>query len=279
MKIFKLALGTFKMDGGASFGVVPKSLWEKKYPADDKNLCVFDLRNLLVVTGDRKIVIDTGIGDKQDERFLRHYHLEGHHSNEKALEALGYSTDDITDVVITHLHFDHVGGALKRDSNGDLCPTFKNATVHVAKTQWDWAMNPNVRERASFLQENILPLEKLGVLNLIESEGELCPGFDIRMFNGHTEGLIVPYLTNKGKTFIYTCDLLPLAPQIAQSWVCGYDTRPLISLDEKSKVLKEAFENGYYLFFQHDFYTEACSLKQGKKGYEIDEVFHWHDLI
>ncbi|MBN2821276.1 MAG: MBL fold metallo-hydrolase [Bacteroidales bacterium] len=279
MIIHKIIPGTFKLDGGATFGVVPKTLWSKAYPADENNLCIFALRLLLIETGDRKILIDTGIGNKQTEDFYKHYFREGHHSIEKALEEKGFSADSITDVLLTHLHFDHVGGAVKIDESGNSIPTFQNARYHVSRKQWEWAMEPNQREKASYLKENLLPLENSGLIDFIEYEGEYFSGISIRFFSGHTDGLIVPFIHYQDKTLVYTNDLLALSAHIPASWVCGFDTRPLISFEERNGLLQEAFRNNYYLVFQHDHYTECCTLKNTEKGIRKDKEFKLEELL
>ncbi len=279
MEIYKIEPGSFKLDGGATFGVVPKKMWEKVYPADENNLCKFAIRNLLIVTNNRRILIDTGIGDKQDEKFLKHYHLEGHHSIVKSVEETGYKAEDITDIVITHMHFDHVGGAIRRTNDNKLVPTFPNATYHISKQQWDWADKPNTREKPSYIKENIQPLMAHKVINFIEKTTELVPGVKLELFNGHTAGLIVPYINFKGQTLVYTGDLLALSAQIPKSWVCGFDTRPLISIEERNTFFKEVFENNYIIVFQHDFYTEACNLEQTEKGYKPLKTFKLDELF
>jgi glyoxylase-like metal-dependent hydrolase (beta-lactamase superfamily II) len=279
MKIHKVEPGAFKLDGGATFGVVPKTLWSKVYPADEKNLCWFSLRNLLIETDNRLILIDTGIGNKQDDTFYKHYYRSGHHSITRSIKDLGYTPDQVTDVILTHLHFDHVGDAVSRNAGGEFVPTFANATYHISKRQWEWAVNPNQREKASYLNENIFPLLEAGVINFIEMEGELLPGIDLRMFHGHTDGLLIPIITYKGNKLVYTADFIPLAAQISASWVCGYDTRPLISFEEKKIFLKEAVEKGYKLIFQHDYYTEGCTLKQTEKGIKMDAIFKLEEIV
>lgn len=278
MKIYSLNPGTFKLDGGATFGVVPKTMWEKVYPADENNLCIFALRSLVIETEDKLVLIDTGIGNKQDDKFYKHYYREGHHSIEKSLQEIGFEASQITDVIITHLHFDHVGDAVKRDAEGKLVPTFTNAKYHVSEKQWEWAINPNQREKASFLTDNFMPLQNAGVLNFVKDEGELFPGIELRFFHGHTDGLLIPLVHYNDKTFVYTADFLAVAPHISPSWVCGYDTRPLISFEEQSVFLKEACDNGYYLIFQHDNYTECCSLKMTDKGVALDATFKVEEI-
>jgi glyoxylase-like metal-dependent hydrolase (beta-lactamase superfamily II) len=279
MKIHKIEPGTFKLDGGATFGVVPKTMWEKVYPADENNLCQFALRNLLIETDERCILIDTGIGNKQEEKFYKHYHRTGHHSIEQAIVEAGFTTDDITDVILTHMHFDHVGDAVKINENGKPEPVFKKAAYHVSQQQWEWAIHPNQRERASYLGENFLPLKDFGVLNLIESDTELVPGIELRMYHGHTDGLLVPFIAYGEKILVYTTDLLAMAAQIPASWVCGFDTRPLISFEERNTFLKEAYENEYYLIFQHDYYTECCNLVQTDKGIMQGKSFKLEELL
>ncbi|RLD37401.1 MAG: MBL fold metallo-hydrolase, partial [Bacteroidetes bacterium] len=210
MEIYSIETGNFKLDGGAMFGVVPKVMWNKIYPADENNLCSWAMRCLLVVDGDRKILIDNGIGDKQDAKFLGHFHLHGDDTLEKSLAKHGFTPDDITDMVLTHLHFDHSGGSIKWNVNRSaLIPTFKNAKYWVSKAQWVWAINPNNREKASFLSENIMPIQESGQLNIVETEGEIYPGFLLKMVNGHTDGQIIPHIKYKGKTLVYMGDLLP----------------------------------------------------------------------
>jgi glyoxylase-like metal-dependent hydrolase (beta-lactamase superfamily II) len=279
MKIHTIEPGTFKLDGGATFGVVPKSMWQKVYPADENNLCMFALRNLLVVAGDKLILIDTGIGNKQEEKFYTHYHRSGHHSIVKALEEKGFTPDQVTDVLLTHLHFDHVGDAVKRETDGSLSPTFKNATYHASQRQWEWANHPNQRERASFLKDNFLPLQEAGVLNFVTDNMELFPGIEVRQYHGHTDGLMVPFIQYNGKTLVYTSDLLAMAAHIPASWVCGYDTRPLISFEERNSFLQEACEKGYYLVFQHDYYTECCTLQQTERGIKQGESFKLEEVL
>lgn len=279
MKIVTLEPGTYKLDGGATFGVVPKSLWSKVYPADENNLCLFAIRNLYIETGDKKILIDTGIGNKQDEKFYAHYHREGHHSIVKALAEKGIDANDITDVVLTHLHFDHVGDAVSRLENGELVPTFSNATYYISTQQWNWALNPNQREKASFLKENILPLKEHGVIRFIDSDFNLTPDIQLRMFYGHTDGLMVPFIKYQDITIVFTTDLLAMAAHIPASWVCGYDTRPLISFEERETFLKEALKNNYYLVFQHDYYTDCCTLEQTEKDIRMGKTFKLKEIL
>ena len=278
MKITKIETGNFMLDGGAMFGVVPKTLWQKHYRANDLNLCNLSMRCLLVETAGKKILIDTGIGQKQSNDFLKHYHLNGDFSLEKSFAKAGVKFDDITDVIITHMHFDHVGGAVKMNEAGEHVPTFPNAKYWVSKKQWNWAVSPNPREKASFLLENFMPLYQMGKIHFIEKEGAFCKGVDIRMFHGHTDGLIVPIIDYYGQKVVYIADFIPTSAHISTSWVCGYDTRPLVSMHEKQLFLKETIANKYIYFFEHDLYTECCSLKESEKGIRADEKFNFSTL-
>ena len=273
MEIHKIETGNFKLDGGAMFGVVPKSIWQKSYPADENNLCNWALRCLLVVDGDRKILIDNGIGEKQDEKFLKHYYLNGDDSLSGSLEALGYSTDDITDMVLTHLHFDHCGGSISKTKTGELVPAFKNATYWISKKQWDWAVNPNRREKASFLKDNILPIKENGKLRLVEDDGDLFENFHVKMFNGHTDGQMIPMIKYNGRTIVFMADLLPSTAHVPMPYVMAYDTRPLITMQEKKEFFNEVIEKDYVLFFEHDLYNECCTLEETEKGPRVKETF------
>ena len=278
MELYKIETGNFKLDGGAMFGVVPKVIWNDLYPADDNNLCNWSLRCLLVVEGDRKILIDNGIGEKQDDKFLKHYHLNGDATLKDSLAKLGYTTDDITDMVLTHLHFDHCGGSIKKTGDDTFEPTFKNATYWISKEQWDWATHPNRREKASFLKDNIFPIEESGQLKLVEEEGELFPNFMIKFFNGHTNGQIIPHINYNGRTIVFMADLLPSTAHVPMPYIMAYDTRPLITLMEKEKFFNEAVENDYVLFFEHDIYYECCTLKMTDKGPQVNETFYLKNL-
>ncbi len=273
MTLHPIHTGNLKLDGGAMFGVVPKVLWSKAYPCDEQNLCNWAMRCLLIVEGDRRILIDCGIGDKQQEKFFANYHLNGDQHLESSLEAAGYSVDDITDVILTHLHFDHAGGAVRwnRDHTGYEA-TFKNAVYHTSRRQWEWGVKPNHREKASFLKENILPIPDSGKLNLLDTEGEIFPGISWRMFNGHTDGQVIPFIHYKGKTIVFMADLLPSAAHIPLPWLMSYDTRPLITLDEKEDLLAEAAREGYILFFEHDIRYEACTVEMTEKGVKVKDL-------
>lgn len=279
MKLHIIDTGNFKLDGGAMFGVVPKVLWNKLYPADENNLCNWKMRCLLVETDNRKILIDNGIGNKQDEKFLKHYHLNGEESLEKSLEEAGFKFEEITDVLLTHLHFDHCGGSVTKDDRGENVLSFPNANYWISKAQWEWASSPNHREKASFLKENILPIKEFGKLKLIEEEGEWLEGINLKIFNGHTEGQIIPHIRFKDKTLVFMGDLLPSTAHIPLPWVMAYDTRPLLTLKDKERFFKEAIEEKYTLFFEHDLYNECCTIKASEKGPRLDETLTLNEFI
>jgi glyoxylase-like metal-dependent hydrolase (beta-lactamase superfamily II) len=273
MKLFPIHTGNLKLDGGAMFGVVPKVMWSKLYPCDENNLCNWSMRCLLIVDGDRRILIDCGIGDKQSEKFFSNYYLNGDDTLDKSLAACGYATDDITNVILTHLHFDHAGGAIRwnADRTGYI-PTFKNATYHTSRQQWEWGTSPNNREKASFLKENILPIAETGRLKLIEGDSELFPGISVRIFDGHTDGQVIPMIRFGEKTIVYMADLLPSAAHVPLPYVMSYDTRPLLTLEEKEAFMNEAAEKGYILFFEHDLYHECCTVQPTEKGVRVKET-------
>ncbi len=274
MQLFPINTGNLKLDGGAMFGVVPKVMWSKLYPCDENNLCNWAMRCLLIVKDDRRILIDCGIGDKQSEKFFSNYFLNGDDTLEKSLAIQGFTTDDITDVILTHLHFDHAGGAIRwnADRSGYI-PTFINATYHTSRMQWEWGTSPNNREKASFLKENILPIGETGRLNLIDGEVELFPGISIRIFNGHTDGQVIPLIRYGDKTIVYMADLLPSTAHIPLPYVMSYDTRPLITLTEKEAFMTEAAEKGYIFFFEHDIQNECCTVQLTEKGVRLKETF------
>ena len=277
MKLYPVETGNLKLDGGAMFGVVPKVIWSKLYPCDENNLCNWIMRCLLIVDNDRRILIDTGIGSKQTEKFFSNYYLNGESSLDSSLSGIGVSPDDITDVILTHLHFDHCGDAVRWNETGtDYVPTFKNAVYHTSRRQWEWALNPNNREKASFLKENILPIRDKCRLNLIENDGEIFPGIAVRMFNGHTDGQVIPFISYKNSTVVFMADVLPSVAHIPLPYVMSYDTRPLITLGEKEQFLQEATKENYILFFEHDLYHECCSLKETEKGIRMKEAFTLH---
>lgn len=279
MKLYSIETGNLKLDGGAMFGVVPKVMWSKKYPADENNMINLAMRCLLVIDGDRKILIDNGIGEKQDEKFLKHFHLNGDDTLESSLAKIGLSKDDITDMVLTHLHFDHTGGSIEwNEDKTKLIPAFKNANYWVSQAQWEWATKPNKREKASFLGENIQPMEESGQLKIIDKEGELFPNFNVKLFNGHTDGQVIPHINYNGRTVVFMADLLPSTAHIPIPWVMAYDTRPLLTLQEKEKFYEEAVENDYVLFFEHDIFNECCTLQQTPKGPRLNETFKLNEL-
>lgn len=267
MKIYPIHTGNFKLDGGAMFGVVPKTLWSKVYPNDENNMIPLAMRCMLVDYGDRKVLINNGIGDKQSEKFFKHFYPHGEESLDRSLAKVGYTVNDITDIFLTHLHFDHCGGSIKYAEDGEtLVPVFKNAKYWIGKRQWDWAVAPNAREKASFLKENILPIKESGQLELFEGEPELFPGFKVRQYDGHSQGQSIPFINYNGKTLVFMSDLLPTTAHMPLPWVMAFDTQPLKTLDEKKAFFKEAIENEYLLFMEHDINTEACTVKSTEKG-------------
>ena len=284
MTIHPLNTGNFKLDGGAMFGVVPKSLWQRTNPADSNNLCDWSMRSLLIEDGDRLILLDTGIGDKQTEKFFAHYYLSDENSLEPNLKRLGYGLDDITDVFLTHLHFDHCGGAIKwnKDRTG-FEPVFKNATYWSTEKHWKWATEPNPREKASFLKENIMPLQESGQLKFIERVGDYTTNvfnnFDVLFVDGHTESMMIPHIHYKGKTLVFMADLLPSVGHIPIPYVMGYDTRPLLTLNEKEKFLKTAANDELVLFMEHDYANELATVTNTDKGVRLDKTFKFSELF
>ena len=254
------------------FGVVPKPLWERTNPADENNRIDMAARSLLIEDGERLILVDTGLGNKQSDKFFSHYALWGEHSLARSLNKLGFHNDDITDVVFTHLHFDHCGGAIVRNKKGFYEPAFKNARFWSHKDHWQWATTPNVREKASFLPENILPIKESGQLNLLD-DSKTPLGFDVLLMDGHTEKQMLPKIEYKGKTIVFAADLIPTAGHLPVPYVMGYDTRPLLSLKEKESFLAEAVEKDYFLFLEHDAHNEVISLKRTEKGVRLAESF------
>jgi glyoxylase-like metal-dependent hydrolase (beta-lactamase superfamily II) len=279
MVLHTINTGLFKLDGGAMFGVVPKAIWQKSNPADANNMCTWSMRCLLIEEGDRLILIDTGIGDKQDEKFFSHFYLHGSETLKTSLAGKGFSPDDITDVFLTHLHFDHCGGAIQRTGD-QLRPAFKNAIYWSNEKHWNWAVNPNEREKASFLKENILPIQESGQLKFIEElEGvQFAENFNVRFAFGHTDAMMLPQLTYKGETIIYTADLLPSVGHIPLPYVMSYDMFPLQTLKEKKTFLEEAALNKYILFLEHDSINECCKVEQTEKGIRLQSTFKLTDL-
>lgn len=274
MKLYTVDTGFFKLDGGAMFGVVPKSIWNKLNPSDDNNLCNWAMRCLLIEDGNRLILVDTGMGDKQDAKWLSHYHLNGDASLDSSLKKLGFSKEDITDVFMTHLHFDHCGGSIIRQGD-KLLPAFKNATYWSNEDHWNWATKPNDREKASFLKENILPMQESGQLKFVEKQEGVAfsDNFHIRFVNGHTDAQMLPQLKYKDQTIIYMADLLPSIGHIPLPYVMAYDMFPLTTLQEKKSFLTEALEQQYVLYFEHDPAVECCVLQQTEKGIRAGETF------
>ncbi len=280
MKLYSIPTGNFKLDGGAMFGVVPKSIWNKVYPADENNLIPLSMRCLLVVDGDRRILVDNGIGNKQDEKFFSHYHLHGDDSLEKSLLNLGLHPQDITDMFLTHLHFDHAGGSIRRNQDGSGYETvFPNATYWISRVQWEWATNANPREKASFLKENILPIAESGRLQLFEGPVELFPGFNVRIYNGHTAGQAIPFISFQGKTVVFMADTIPTSAHVPLPYIMSYDTQPLVSLTEKEEFLNEAVDKEYILFFEHDIYNECCTLEKTEKGIRVKKTGKLEEML
>jgi len=279
MNLHTIETGLFKLDGGAMFGVVPKSIWQRTNPADANNMCTWAMRSLLIEDGDRLILVDTGIGKKQDEKFFSHFYLHGDDTLEKSLAAKGFSKDDITDVFLTHLHFDHVGGAVVREGD-QLLPAFKNATYWSNEKHWEWAVNPNAREKASFLKENILPIQESGQLKFVATEKDLefARDFNLRFAFGHTDAMMLPKLNYKGRTIIYAADLLPSTGHIPLPYVMAYDMFPLQTLKEKKEFLDEAAANNYVIYLEHDPLNECCTVQQTEKGVKLNNIFKLSEL-
>ena len=266
MKLHIIDTGLFKLDGGAMFGVVPKSLWSKYQQPDESNLCTWAMRCLLIETDQKLILIDTGMGDKQSEKFFGHYHPHGDATLLKSIKNKGFSAEDITDVVLTHLHFDHCGGAVSKNLNGDLFTTFPKATYWSDQEHWEWAINPNAREKASFLKENILPIQESGQLQFINEYTKIIPELTFALANGHTEGMLIPHIQYGDKTIVFMADLLPSPTHIPIAWVMGYDVRPLVTVREKETFLQEAVNKEYILFYEHDAHIQASKVIATERG-------------
>jgi glyoxylase-like metal-dependent hydrolase (beta-lactamase superfamily II) len=277
MKLHPIHAGLFKLDGGAMFGVVPKSIWSRSNASDEYNMCTWAMRCLLIEDGNRLILIDNGIGDKQSEGFFSHYYLHGDESLNGGLKKVGINETEITDMMLTHLHFDHCGGGIKREGE-HLIPTFGNATYWSNEDHWQWATKPNPRERASFLMENILPMQESGHLKFVALENQQDLPFDLIFVDGHTEKQMLPKISYKGQTLVFVADLLPSVGHIPLAYVMGYDTRPLITMDEKARFLSEAAENNYVLVFQHDSVNECCTVQKTDRGVRVDQVFPFSEL-
>lgn len=285
MKIYPIESGNFKLDGGAMFGVVPKTIWNKTNPADENNLIDMAATCLLIEDGDRLILIDTGMGNKQSDKFFGYYSLWGDDNLDKSLKDHGFSRDDVTDVFMTHLHFDHCGGSIQwnKDRTG-YEPAFKNATFWTNEEHWEWATNPNAREKASFLKENILPMQESGQLKFIKREGgsyqdssEL--NFGILFVDGHTDKQMIPHIKYQGKTLVFMADLLPTAGHIPLPYVMGYDTRPLLTLPEKKDFLAKAAQEDFFLFLEHDAHNKLITLKESEKGPRLDNVYKFNEIF
>ena len=286
MKLYPIQCGNFKLDGGAMFGVVPKSIWEKTNPADEKNLIEMGMRSLLVEDGKKLILIDCGLGNKQDDKFFGHYSLYGNDTLEKNLAKYGFVKDDITDVFLTHLHFDHCGGAIEwNDDKTAYRPAFKNAQFWTNENHWDWATKPNPREKASFLKENIIPIQESGQLNYLPLPTTGNYGFapdlkmDVIFVDGHTEKQMLPVIQYQEKTIVFAADLIPTAGHVPLVYVMGYDTRPLLTMEEKDKFLKQCVDNEYLIFLEHDAHNELVSLKMTEKGVRVDEHLKFNDVF
>ncbi|NNF19544.1 MAG: MBL fold metallo-hydrolase [Flavobacteriaceae bacterium] len=285
MTLYPIETGNFKLDGGAMFGVVPKTLWSRTNPADANNLIDMAARCLLIEDGERLILVDNGMGDKQSDKFFGYYSLWGDHSLDKSLEKYGFHRDDITDVFMTHLHFDHCGGSIRWNKDRTAYePAFKNASFWTNRDHWKWATQPNPREKASFLKENLLPMEESGQLKFLKPpygtyETETQMGFDILFVNGHTDKQMIPHLDYKGKKLVFMADLLPTVGHIPLPYVMGYDTRPLLTLDEKRAFLKRAADEGYYLMLEHDAHNEICTVQHTEKGVRLKDTFTFDEVF
>lgn len=280
MKIYPIQTGNFKLDGGAMFGVVPKTIWQKTNPADSNNMIDMGMRSLLIEDGQRLILIDTGMGNKQSDKFFGYYYQFGNFSLDTSLATYGFHRDDITDVFLTHLHFDHCGGSIQwnKDKTG-YEPAFKNANFWSNQEHWNWAVCPNPREKASFLKENILPIQESGQLNFITENPFQQVGFDVLKMNGHTEKQMLPKIFYQGKTIVFMADLLPTIGHIPVPYVMGYDTRPLLTIKEKEAFLAEAADNQYFLFLEHDAYSEICTVQHTSKGVRLKETYKFKDIF
>src|SRR5690606_24663894 len=277
MKLYAIDTGYFKLDGGAMFGVVPKALWQRTNPADSNNLCTWANRLLLMEDGKRLTLVDTAIGDKQDEKFFSHYYLHGDDTLDKSLAKYGFHRDDITDVLLTHLHFDHCGGAIKREGDR-LVPAFRNARFWSNEKHWNWAMNPNPRERSSFLRENILPIQESGQLHFLEEGQHYSDTVALRYAYGHTEAMMLPQIQYKGKTVLYMADLLPSIGHIPIPYVMSYDVRPLTTMEERQFYWHEIVEKEYILMLEHDSVNECCTLQHTEKGIRVKDVFKLSEI-
>ncbi|HDZ40397.1 MAG TPA: MBL fold metallo-hydrolase [Bacteroidetes bacterium] len=279
MKLSPVHITNFKIDGGAMFGVVPKVLWNKRYPADEDNLINLALRSLVVDNGENVILIDNGWGDKQGKKFFSHIHLNGGDGLEGGLKKAGYSLDDITDVVLTHLHADHCGGGVRKVAGSKAYEmVFPSAKYWVSRQQWDWAVNPNPREADSFLEENLLPMLGHGKLHMVEKAGKLFEGFEVRIVNGHTPGQLLPVIDYRGTKIVFAADLIPTVAHIPLLWNMSYDLDQLATIKEKRDILEEALTNKYILFFEHDVFTECCTVKDTTRGIREDRLMNFSEI-
>ena len=285
MTLYPVETGNFKLDGGAMFGVVPKSLWTRTNPADANNMIDIAARCLLIEEGNRLILIDSGLGDKQSDKFFSYYYRWGDYSMEGSLKKLGFHPDDITDVFMTHLHFDHCGGSIKwnADRTG-YEPAFKNAVFWSNEDHWNWAIKPNAREKASFLKENLLPMQESGQLKFVSRPDTAYAkntelGFDILFVDGHTDKQMIPHINYKGKTLVFAADLIPTTGHIPLPYVMGYDTRPLLTLKEKEIFLNESVEKECFLFMEHDAHCEVCTLQSTDKGVRLAEKYNFDEVF
>lgn len=278
MQLYTIETQNFKLDGGAMFGVVPKSIWHKTNPADSNNMCTWTNRLLLIEDGAKLILVDTGLGDKQSEKFFGHYYIHGDNSIDKSLAKHGFNKEDITDVILTHLHFDHCGGAIARQGD-KLRPSFTNANYWSNAAHWDWAIHPNPREKASFLEENIIPIQESGQLKFIEKESSpFGPNIQIRYAHGHTESMMLPQIQYKNKTILYMADLLPSVGHIPLPYVMSYDIRPLTTMEERNNYWQEIVDREYILFLEHDAVNACCTLQHTEKGIRLKESFQLSDI-
>ena len=279
VKLHKIEAGSFIADGGAMFGVVPKKVWQKRYPCDEENFCTLYMRCLVMKTNDRLILVDTGTGRKQTEK-LKYYQMEGVVDFEEELAKLGYSAREVTDVILTHLHFDHCGSSTKfNEDQSDIVPTFPNADYWVGKAQWENFLNPNVREGDSYFPENLVPVHEAGQLRLVECDQFICPEVEVKIFNGHTVGQLAVYVDLGAKTLVFAGDVIPFMASMPIAWVSAYDTFPITSMEDKERMLSEAAEKKQILFFEHDAYNECCTVTKVNGRYRVDEVFNMDEII
>jgi glyoxylase-like metal-dependent hydrolase (beta-lactamase superfamily II) len=279
MKLYKIEAGTFHVDGGAAFGVVPKKVWQKRYPCDKDNYCTITMRLLLIDTGSKLILIDTGTGDKQLD-YLKYYGFKNVINFDTELNKLGYSCEDITDVIFTHLHFDHCGGTTKFNADKSKVElVFPNATHWVGKTQWENFLTPNVREGDSYFKENVVPVHEAGKLNFVSESQFICPEVEVRVFNGHTVGQLVTYIKYESKTIVYVGDVIPLAANVPLAWISSYDIFPISAMAEKKILLDEAAEKGQILFFEHDNYTECCTVAAQYNKHKVEKTMTFEEAI